>query len=937
MSKTRFTPWVVLACIGTLAGCTSGEGDSAGNTQLNVIVPTGGGSSAPGPIDIQIVEYTIACDADPLTATGLGVDSIEPSYNPDVTINGVLEVLDTASGPSNGADFGVDLDEVYVWQGFMDIPLDATCTVQLRARDNDGEVICTDTVDFNTNVNPGDPVKVNVLMYCGISFQAPVAMLDLDADFSFNISNFCPDLYVLNCIDSEIDFRTLPNPFSPGTFITVAPTACQVRFRDGDNQCGDSCDPQSCVADAEGLTCTAPQGTCEGGDNPGAYCNTPASPSLECQGTSPLADGNCVARVVETTITCSGGAAAIDCDGIPNELLGQAPDTECTFTGDTFGQIGGAAPGAGAPGEGGFFVACAVIPGSDPPQAVTPGAVITCEAVTTDGDEDCNKVKTVQVTCPGNTPCQDFGGNAACQAASTTVCQVGTCNNATCDGADPTACCDYTDAADDIMCPGEGVPSPAVCKSGVCTSLDCNAQADPDASCSDGNECTTNTCDAPPATTCSTVNNTNTCNGNTGVCAGGSCVSNCDGVSCDDGNPCTDDATCDPSGGVGTCGPSTPNDTNACAQGDGTEPWDTCTAGTACVCNAGVCEDAPPPAAQLAQASGITSSNFSCTISGNVTVNLTVDADLSVDSSGVNDAVDLAFNVLALEPGTPLLAGVAGATSIQLNIPGFSPADTAAVTNVTNGTVQGPLGPSEIANELNANIPLGNLFNVLTARQPLCAALGQPFCPFNDIILNTPPLAAIPNVCNGTFSSQCVDLAASEDGNPVFQTPAKDCDVFQGSGTGLPLACDAGFSCLSGYCNTNSAPGLVKQICELNSECKDTCVASECANEPGRTCTVNADCNQVGTCTSFPPDPANPAIPRTNCNPGNVPGGWVLAQDNVAPDAVGTAVLFAQDRIDLNIAALFGVLPIFVSTGDPTICTINSQDPPVAIPAIAVP
>ncbi|MDH3202782.1 MAG: hypothetical protein OEM15_17985, partial [Myxococcales bacterium] len=68
MTKTRFTPWVVLACIGTLAGCTSGEGGPAGNTELNVVIPTGGGSTAPAAFDIQVVEYTINCDATPPTA-----------------------------------------------------------------------------------------------------------------------------------------------------------------------------------------------------------------------------------------------------------------------------------------------------------------------------------------------------------------------------------------------------------------------------------------------------------------------------------------------------------------------------------------------------------------------------------------------------------------------------------------------------------------------------------------------------------------------------------------------------------------------------------------------------------------------------------------------------------------------------------------------------
>ena len=55
----------------------------------------------------------------------------------------------------------------------------------------------------------------------------------------------------------------------------------------------------------------------------------------------------------------------------------------------------------------------------------------------------------------GLTNCQTFGGDAACQAAGGTVCQVGTCNDGTCDGATAAACCDYVDAADNTDCSAE--------------------------------------------------------------------------------------------------------------------------------------------------------------------------------------------------------------------------------------------------------------------------------------------------------------------------------------------------------------------------------------------------------------------------------------------------------------------------------------------------
>jgi endonuclease/exonuclease/phosphatase family metal-dependent hydrolase len=509
-----------------IAACGSSSTSSPGNTELNVVIPSGSSQSGPGApssFDIQVVEYTIACedgiDSGPFLDNGATLDD-------DVTISGVLEVLDTGSAGVTTQDFGPDLTEAYVWQGFMDLPPTAGCTVQLRARDADGEVICTATETFD--IAADNTTKVNVLMYCGISFQAPVGMLDLDGDFSFNVANFCPDLFVLNCIDTDIDIQTIPG------IGQVAATACQVRFRDGDSQCGDSCDPQTCVADAQGLTCTP-------GPDPG----------------------------VSTTVTCTGGASAIDCTG--------TPAASCTFTGDTTGSIGDPAPGPLAPGEGGFFVACALFDDDGDPLTpdvpVTPGATVTCTAVTTDGDNDCDKTKTVEVSCPGLTPCQAFGGDAACQAASSSVCQAGTCNDGTCDGSTAAACCDYAAVPDSpaVDCSSE-IPEPnGECQGGVCTSTSCTD----DASCdTDSNDCTF----APPGTCdlgsnlCGPLANRPpgfSCNGGTGTCdGGGTCIDACTGVDCSDGNQCTQDL-CDSSGGVATC--SNPNeiDGKSCDAGGG--------------------------------------------------------------------------------------------------------------------------------------------------------------------------------------------------------------------------------------------------------------------------------------------------------------------------------------------------------------------------------
>ena len=580
MSKTRFTPWIVLACIGTLAGCTSGEGGTAGNTELNVVIPNNAGqSSAPGAFDIQVVEYTIACNDG--NTPGPFLDN-NATFDDDVTISGVLEVLDTASSGVTIQDFGPDLTEVYVWQGFMDLPPTAGCTVQLRARDADGEVICTATETFD--IAADTTTKVNVLMYCGISFQAPVGMLDLDGDFSFNVANFCPDLFVLNCIDSDIDIRTIPG------IGEVAATACQTRFRDGDSSCGgtgiapgdpdgaSSCDPQTCVTTPEGLDC-APSGLI---DPPVTTTVTCAPSGFFCAG-GPDFGTPCAPSGVGGYV-CLGGVAAcapnavIDCTGTGT------PAANCVFTGDTTGTIGGGPPGPLNAGPGGFFVACVL--GDDdgnpltPNVPLTPGAAVTCTAVTTDGDTDCDKTKEVVVTCPGLSPCQTFGGDAACQAAAGTVCV-----SSVCDDSSGTAVCIDTPVGDGLDCSAENPPF-SLCEGGVCVSQACTSDAD----CETPNECTfagAGICDIGTGV-CGPLSNEaagTSCNAGSGAGSGacdgaGACVDNCAGVICDDGNECTDDPACVSVGGP-TCPPPINDDNNVCT---------TCASGT-CLCSAGVCID----------------------------------------------------------------------------------------------------------------------------------------------------------------------------------------------------------------------------------------------------------------------------------------------------------------------------------------------------------
>ncbi len=544
---------IALACtVALLAGCSTDDGQVEGNTQLNVVIPngTGNGSSAPAAAQIGVVEYTIQCDdaidAGPFLENGATLDN-------DVTINGVLEVLNADAGASIGADFGPDLTEVFVWQGFMDLPPTAGCTVQLRARDADGEVICTATQAFDITADA--TTKVNVLMQCDVSFQAPVGMLDLDADFQFNVSNFCPNLYVLNCVDS---FPQVPLPGVPPT------TYCETRFQDDDGQCGASCDPQTCVDNGAGLTCT------------------------------PGADNG-----VSTTVTCDANGL-IDCEGDFNF------DGSCTWNGAATGTTGAGVPvpvllGGPGPEAGGFFVAC---------NPAAPGSDVTCTAVTTDGDTDCDKTKTVTFTCPSVHFCDD--PRADCDDGN--ECTTDTCdrvaaacvndnvpagggNNCTSAGGAPGECdgagvCTPFGCVEDDVCDnpnteclvapfgacdlGTGICSPEVpgnegarCDSGVsfgvgvCVGGSCVPQVE-DCVGDDACENPNTECLVAPAGACDVA---------TGLCAFE--IPGNDGASCDSGS----------GSGAGVCGGGSCVSLDACIA-----PWD-CPGATDCV--AATCSGTP--------------------------------------------------------------------------------------------------------------------------------------------------------------------------------------------------------------------------------------------------------------------------------------------------------------------------------------------------------
>lgn len=187
-------------------------------------------------------------------------------------------------------------------------------------------------------------------------------------------SNVCPDLLLLDCTDPQLlNAPPLPPDAAEGS------VACEVRFRDDDGTCAQSCDPQTCTASAEGVTCSA-------GPDPG----------------------------VSTTIVCFGGE--LDCagDGTPDasctidaDILVGAPDlpigsvecdhaSDCAIEGATcvagFCDFSALVPTLNA----NFYVTCPDIGTGGTGGA---GETVTCAAVTTDGDVDCDQQDTIEVPC----------------------------------------------------------------------------------------------------------------------------------------------------------------------------------------------------------------------------------------------------------------------------------------------------------------------------------------------------------------------------------------------------------------------------------------------------------------------------------------------------------------------------------------------------------
>jgi hypothetical protein len=537
--------------MGAVAACTGQDdgGAAVGSDEINIIFPNG----TLGPFEAGRVSVLVQCSGivgndffgeDPADATVFETD---------------LELVNT--DPVTGM----------VWHTFYDVLGD--CLFDVSVFEPDGELFCVGQ-GFQ-HVEAGDRKEVNVVVMCDVSQNIDTATLDFHIDtFVIAVGNFCPFLHSMETIP---EFIPIPADISP---IQIPNPAF-----DGSWNCASDA---NCVSDGMGLGCDNDT------TSPNYLKCDPVFTATEFQVCGlDAADVNPAAAVLSSCGNRCDTADGSDPGNLSYQCTATLPDgtpSQGVFSDPAnsgFGQDGDGDPttyngwcsNAAIPPE--FMIQLPVSVGYFVCSDSEPGTTITLACCGGDGDEDCDKCITSEVTCAGIDQCEATGetcddGNP-CTANDCDPVDA-SCTNPADPGANGTTCTTNPGNATlgDGVCDASAPASDGFCRDvNRCDGVDCG----------DGNDCTQDLCDLADGS-CSNPNEGagTLCDSGAGICdGGGACVDNCAGVDCSDGNQCTDDV-CDSLAG-GTC--SNPNSPAGSA-------CDTCGA-SACGCDGGgSCEVRPP-------------------------------------------------------------------------------------------------------------------------------------------------------------------------------------------------------------------------------------------------------------------------------------------------------------------------------------------------------
>jgi hypothetical protein len=379
--------------------------------------------------------------------------------------------------------------------------------------------------------------------------------------------------------------------------------------------------------------------------------------------------------------------------------------------------------------------------------------------------------------------------------------------------------------------------------------VDCVPGCTADSQCTDGNVCTTDTCNIGTAT-CVFTNNTVACNdGNactTGdVCLGGVCQAGTGTLNCDDANACTDDF-CTPATG---CGHS--NNGSTCTDGN------ICTLNDACA----------PAAAPYENFDGVTApalpAGWTTTFSGVgvAWVTSTTGPDTAPNSAFGTDPTNIGDEALVTPPIIIYTAAAklsfrnkftfegtttcfdAGALEIKIGAGAFTDIVTAGGSFVSGGytgTVSASFG------------------NPLGGRSAWC--FSQPA--YVTTVVNLPAAASGQTVqLRWRIGSDNTTGAAGQNVDSIILTNIASCQP------GPTNACDDGNPCTADSCNPNPPPGdLVTGCVHVPIAEGGSCSDGDACNG-GETCDANGIC-QPGTpitCNDLNPCTDDACVPATGC------------------------------------------------------------------------
>ena len=635
---------------------------------------------------------------------------------------------------------------------------------------------------------------------------------------------------------------------------------------DDGNECtiGDGCSDGACVSELavdcyDGNPCT--DDTCD----PVAGCvHTPGGGACDdgnaCTQGESCVEGACTGG---TSVTCSDGNACTDDSCNPavgceykNNSAGCDDGNLCT-SGDTC---------SGGECKGPFVTNC---DDTNPCTSDSCAPQSGCKHANNSNPCDDGDACTVGDACASGTcsgkPMDCDDGNSCtldscdkangCQhGALTGPCDDGnscttadTCSGGKCVGVGQV--CDDGNPCTDDACDGTGAcvftPNTKLCNDGnACTSGDrCDAGACSGEMvlCNDGNPCTNDACN--PATGCSYTNNTLPCSdGNACTagdkCANGKCAAGAV-VSCNDDNPCTNDA-CDP-----TTGCIYKNNAATCDDGNKCTTDDKCVAGKCLAASSLSCADNNP------------CTNDSCDPAvGCVFANNTLPCDdgnacttADACSAGACKGANMSCNdnnPCTNDSCNPASGCVYANNSASCNdASACTTADTCTGGKCVGTAIQCPVGGQ--CEWSGCDATTGCVLKPVTG---VCAGTNDPCQGDGDC---APGALCKPKTC--------------DDGN--LCTAGDQCKA--GACGGSALSCDDGNPCTTDSCTPDG--GCVHAVLKNGSSCSDgsvctvndVCINGACTGAPkcddGNACTADLCDPKSGLCTNTPS--------TGSCNDGN--------------------------------------------------------------------